>query len=157
MGNVPNIELPSAQGGLRIGQVLEEHRVHYRIVFEEIGTPVHQLRTFSEIFVALRDAVFALKAMFSVKYIHRDVSSSNILLLREPGGRARGLLVDLEYAKDVTVKSTPHEFRTGTRDFMALEVRERSYLFRPDPEQEPGEVRRLPPFQHNCLHDVEST
>jgi len=49
MGNVPNIELPSAQGGLRIGQVLEEHRVHYRIVFEEIGTPIHQLRTFSEI------------------------------------------------------------------------------------------------------------
>jgi Fungal protein kinase len=54
----------------------------------------------------------ALKAMFSVQYIHRDVSSGNILLLRVPGEQARGLLVDLEYAKDVTIQSTPHEFRT---------------------------------------------
>ncbi|KAF9520925.1 hypothetical protein BS47DRAFT_1481235 [Hydnum rufescens UP504] len=125
--NVPNIDPPPAEGGLRIGQVLEEHRVHYRIVFEEIGTPIHQLRTFSEIFVALRDAVFA-----------------------------RGLLVDLEYAKDVPIKSRPYEFRTGTRDFMALEVRESTYLFGRDAEMEPEEFRELPPFQHNCLHDVES-
>jgi hypothetical protein len=42
---------------MRIGQVLEEHRRHYRIVFEEIGTPIYQLRTFREIFVTLRDVV----------------------------------------------------------------------------------------------------
>jgi hypothetical protein len=58
MGNVPNIEPPPPEEDLRIGQVLEGHLVHYRIVFEEIGTPIHQLRTFSEIFVALRGAVF---------------------------------------------------------------------------------------------------
>jgi Fungal protein kinase len=50
--------------------------------------------------------------MFSVQHIHRDVSSSNILLFRAPDGRARGLLVDLEYAKDITNETAPHEFRT---------------------------------------------
>ncbi|KAF9517406.1 hypothetical protein BS47DRAFT_531815 [Hydnum rufescens UP504] len=130
VGNVPNIERSSAEGTLRTGQLLKEHRVHYRIVFEEIGTPVHKLRTFCDIFLTLRDAVVALKAMFSVQLIHRDVSCTNILLVRAPGERARGLLVDLEYAKDITIKTVPHEFRTGTRDFMAVEVRESAYLFK---------------------------
>ena len=56
-GNVPNVERSSAEGTLRIGQVLGEHRVHYRIVFEEVGTPVDQLRNFCDIFLAIRDAV----------------------------------------------------------------------------------------------------
>ncbi|KAF9516716.1 hypothetical protein BS47DRAFT_627052 [Hydnum rufescens UP504] len=70
MGIVPNIELSSAEGTMRIGQVLEEHRDHYRIVFEEIGPPIYQLRTFHEILVTFRDVVVALKAMLSVQYIH---------------------------------------------------------------------------------------
>jgi hypothetical protein len=49
-----NVELSSAEG---TGKILEEHRVHYRIVFEEIGTPVDKLRTFCDIFLAIRDAV----------------------------------------------------------------------------------------------------
>jgi hypothetical protein len=40
---------------------------------------------------------------------------------------------------------------------MALEVRESTYLFGREPEMEPEDFRDLPPFQHNCLHDVEST
>jgi hypothetical protein len=40
---------------------------------------------------------------------------------------------------------------------MALEVRESAHLFGREPEMEPEEFRDLPPFQHNCLYDVEST
>jgi Fungal protein kinase len=70
--------------------------------FSHLGQDVRSLRTpFS-----------ALKAMFSVKLIHRDVSCGNILLLQSPGERPRGLLVDLEYAKDITIQTMPHEFRT---------------------------------------------
>ena len=54
----------------------------------------------------------ALKALFSVDLILRDVSCGDILLLRAPGNPPRGLLVDLEYVKDVTIKTVPHEFRT---------------------------------------------
>ncbi|KAF9512938.1 hypothetical protein BS47DRAFT_1362840 [Hydnum rufescens UP504] len=110
MGNVPNIEVSSAEGTLRIGQ-----------------------------------------------FIHRDVSCSNILLFRAPGQRARGLLVDLEYAKDIDIKTAPHEFRTGTRDFMASEVRESKYLFRNPTGRKLSDIKKPPPFQHNRLHDLEST
>jgi hypothetical protein len=49
--------------------------------------------------------------MFSVQLVHRDVSCGNILLFRAPGQPPRGLLVDLEYAKDTTL-TTPPELRT---------------------------------------------
>ena len=90
--------------------------------------------------------------------------------------------MDLEYVKDVTIKTLPHEFRTvseatlesfeganeniqETRDFMAIEVHGSCYYFR-DPRPGDMELRtqmrklptvvQLPPFQHNCLHDLDA-
>ena len=90
--------------------------------------------------------------------------------------------MDLEYVKDVTIKTLPHEFRTvsdatlesfeganeniqETRDFMAIEVHGSCYYFR-DPLPGDMELRaqmrklptvvQLPPFQHNCLHDLDA-
>ena len=77
-GNVPNIELSSTEGTLRIGQILEEHRVHYRIVFEEIGTPVDKLRTFYDIFLAIRDVVIGACL---VSHLHQDDPSLRVLTL----------------------------------------------------------------------------
>jgi hypothetical protein len=38
---------------------------------------------------------------------------------------------------------------------MAVEVRESIYLFHPPDSEDPSELI-LPPFRHNCLHDLES-
>ena len=75
-GNVPNIELPSAEGTIRIGQILEEHRVHYRIVFEEIGTPVDKLRNFCDIFLAIRDAVVGACFLSHLRQDDRSLRAS---------------------------------------------------------------------------------
>jgi hypothetical protein len=56
--SIPSFEVVS--GTLRIGQVPMGHRAHYWIVFEEIGTPIHQLKAFYKIFLALRDAVLGM-------------------------------------------------------------------------------------------------
>ena len=49
--------------------------------------------------------------MYSVGYLHRDVSSGNILLV-ERGGEMVGVIMDLEYAKSVTSSADGHEGRT---------------------------------------------
>jgi hypothetical protein len=40
---------------------------------------------------------------------------------------------------------------------MAVEVRESKYLFHTPVVRKRSDIKTLPPFQHNCLHDLEST
>lgn len=88
---------------------------HYRIVFKEIGKAISQETSLSVIFrglahiacgkqsvVITNDSPLihpsALKLMHAGRWVHRDVSTGNILVdLNERNGR----LVDLEYAKQM--------------------------------------------------------
>ncbi|KAJ3557299.1 hypothetical protein NM688_g1547 [Phlebia brevispora] len=133
------------------------------------------------IFSAFAQAVTALHLMHIAGWVHRDVSSGNILLAED--GAAR--LVDLEYTHKVN--DADDEFRVGTPKYMAIEVHVQRYLFsRPDPfspsrtlntpppatperslspavelPTPPGskdsyEVPKTPIFRYNALHDMES-
>ncbi|KAI5114573.1 hypothetical protein M0805_006563, partial [Coniferiporia weirii] len=55
-------------------------------------------------------------------WVHRDISCGNVHL-----SEGQGLLGDLEYAKRIGTDGQ-HEVRTGTLDFMAVEVANRAYL-----------------------------
>ncbi|CAE7187839.1 unnamed protein product [Rhizoctonia solani] len=153
-----------------------DSRQLYWIVFKERGTPVHDLTDFTDIFTAIRGAWEGLHAIHLCDYVHRDVSSGNVLLVpASPLDNLpeRGVIMDLEYCKKVTDTSGPGDVRTGTEDFMATEVACAEYSrladircvkppvdwaaaikvhkFTNQPERAP-----LPSFRYNLLHDMES-
>ncbi|CAE7103402.1 unnamed protein product [Rhizoctonia solani] len=152
-------------------------RQHYQIVFEELGEPVHKLRKFTEIFTAIQGGWEGLYAMHLCGYMHRDVSSGNILLVPASGELPqRGIIMDLEYAKWIDDTSAPHDVKTGTASFMATEVQCTKHIrlgtlraakydtveaarARLESTPEHGELPKskpLPVFRHNPLHDMES-
>ncbi|CAE6358567.1 unnamed protein product [Rhizoctonia solani] len=169
---------PSTTEGHRNPICLSAHtRYHYRIVFQEIGTPVQELRAFSKVFTAIQGGWEGLHAIHLSGKVHRDVSSGNVMLVPAMGTLAeRGVVLDLEYAKDIHDTSTPHDVRTGTRAFMATEVEVMTHhrYFEITRSQDVSASigldewieqstlwssnlpMRAPPFRHNPLHDMES-
>ncbi|KAL5526061.1 hypothetical protein ACEPAG_7399 [Sanghuangporus baumii] len=148
------------------------HGYHYRIVFEETATPVWAATILSDAFVVLRDCVTALKYIHKSGYVYQDISAGNVFYYE-----GRGLIGDLEYAKEMATDGT-HQTRTGTLDFMAIEVMEQEYLYRPQQgsshiiEEDIDEwlrverlreylkaMRNAPrlPFVQNEGHDIESS
>ncbi|KDN34108.1 hypothetical protein RSAG8_12810, partial [Rhizoctonia solani AG-8 WAC10335] len=114
-----------------------------------------------------------LHAMNLCGYVHRDVSSGNILLVPASGSLGqRGVIMDLEYAKKMDDMSSPHDGGVGTTAFMATEVALMRHhrlvdLRRANIDAHPNRGFRLrlkhrsrllllPPFRHNPLHDMES-
>ncbi|CUA74096.1 Lon protease [Rhizoctonia solani] len=143
-------------GGHRDFRYLSKHpRQHYRIVFKEIGKPVHQLHKWTDVFIAIQGAWEGLYAMHLCGYVHRDVSGRNILLVSGPSGK-RGVITDLEYAKHIDDVSSPHDVKTGTAQFMATEVAFVKHKRLYDVRAAESMLEPLPPFRHNPLHDVES-
>ncbi|KAL5536944.1 hypothetical protein ACEPAF_767 [Sanghuangporus sanghuang] len=148
------------------------HSCHYRIVFEETATPIWAVTNLSDAFIVLQDCVTSLKYIHKSGYVHRDISAGNVFY-----SESRGLIGDLEYAKDMSTDGT-HLMRTGTPDFMAVEVMRQEYLYQPQQgssrirkgftnERLPNErlqerlkaMRNIPrlPFVQNEGHDIESS
>ncbi|CUA75235.1 Ras GTPase-activating-like protein IQGAP1 [Mus musculus] [Rhizoctonia solani] len=120
VGRFETVPNPSQGGHVYLSR---DTREHYRVVFEEIGEPVHDLRKFVDIFTAIQGGWEGLHAIHLSERVHRDVSSGNILLVPNLGTAGqRGAIMDLEYAKKVDDTSAPHDVRTGTETFMATEV-----------------------------------
>ncbi|KAJ1303672.1 hypothetical protein OPQ81_008099 [Rhizoctonia solani] len=184
-----NIIPNSPQEGYQTTVCLNKHSLlHYRVVFEEIGKPVHDLRNFTAVFTAIQGGWEGLHAIHLSAHVHRDVSSGNIMLVpasKQKGTIERGVIMDLEYAKDVDDSKAPHDVKTGTVAFMATEAAitqhyrlanlRLSYLEK-SPKSLEGvgplvesitdgtptlplkkiPLLPLPPFRHNPLHDMES-
>ncbi|KAF8589157.1 hypothetical protein K439DRAFT_1658126 [Ramaria rubella] len=146
IGPVPLVltRIHTHMGTKRVDASQAHHRVHYRIVFAELGQSVDSIRNLPIIFQVLEEATKALMLMHKYDFVHRDVSAGNILSVN-----GRGILADLEYAKHVSDNSQ-HDVPTGTLYFMAAEVANNRYLF-------PGaRLENLPPFKYNALHDMKS-
>ncbi|KAF8576249.1 hypothetical protein K439DRAFT_1664701 [Ramaria rubella] len=136
------------------------HKDHYRIVFKEVGQPVHNMTRLDDTFQALVDATNGLELMHKHGWVHRDISSGN-LLVHEGVGK----LTDLEYTKRMSTEGSHSEVRTqyqGTIDYMSLEAAQRTYLFSTGLAQngnpwEKNQVVIIPrPWRYNPLHDLES-
>ncbi|KAJ3557298.1 hypothetical protein NM688_g1546 [Phlebia brevispora] len=100
-------------------------KIHYRIIFRDVCTPITKETSLVTIFRALAQITVSLQLMHAVGWVHRDVSTGNILLAKD--GTAR--LADLEYAR---LLGQGDECRLGTTKFMAIEVDHQKYWF---PEQ----------------------
>ncbi|KAJ3986629.1 hypothetical protein F5890DRAFT_1502618, partial [Lentinula detonsa] len=129
-------------------QVSPHHRYHYRIVFEQCATTIHEIIAFSALYV-----------LHSAGWVHRDISSGNVY---EFDHDHTGFIGDFEY-----------DTRTyGTPFFMAAETLVHGYLFTPgnrklkhkqiDFDLVKKRVSKtrvavpIIPFARNPLHDLES-
>ncbi|KAF7428943.1 hypothetical protein PC9H_008180 [Pleurotus ostreatus] len=139
-------------------------RTHDRSIWKEVCETYHDQDDMQVMFTMLEHAVKALKAMWEDAHaIHRDISTGNILYDSE-----NGRLGDLEYVVFYDDElSSSYNVKTGTLQFMAVEVSDGAYLFRPRAAAEdvflsPTGVlpsrgtKPVHPFRHNVLHDLES-
>ncbi|KAJ3782191.1 hypothetical protein GGU10DRAFT_335752 [Lentinula aff. detonsa] len=140
------------------------HRYHYRIVFEQCATTIHDERSLSNVFRAIVEVVKA-------GWVHRDISSGNVYWFDDDH---TGLIGDFEYATRMTDRGR-HNVRTGTPFFMAAETLVHRYLFTPGNRKLKDNAHKkidfdlvkksvsktrvavpIVPFAHNPLHDLES-
>ncbi|KAI5996896.1 hypothetical protein F5J12DRAFT_725499 [Pisolithus orientalis] len=149
--------LPSVPGATKHSKI--QHRIHFRLVFKEVCTPIHELQHLGTAFQTLQDVLkglLTLQLLHSVGWVHRDVSTGNALRAGEVGK-----LADLEYAKRMNSKAS-NEVCTGTLDFMACEVEAQKYLFEPPKVLSVADFfkdnkdKDKFPYKFNPLHDMES-
>ncbi|KAJ3562683.1 hypothetical protein NP233_g9420 [Leucocoprinus birnbaumii] len=183
---------PSMHTGVRLGgegipnRAPRQHlpKQQYRVVYKHVGTALHDCEDLPATFSGLLDVYFALVLLFLSGWVHRDISTGNILIVKDrKSGRSIGKLSDLEYAKGIeNQKATPGSLKTGTPFFMSLEIHSgqnpcvvdastvRSAEVKPknpDPWNFPAPARKkkasrrddpfesLPP-RHRFHHDLES-
>ncbi|KAF8601761.1 hypothetical protein BDV93DRAFT_524520 [Ceratobasidium sp. AG-I] len=139
-------------------------RRHYRMVSQEVGVSLYQIRNFQNALLALEGGFRGLYAAHMVGYIHRDVSAGNIMFYDGDDRGARGIIMDWEYGKRKDAKYASHDVKTGTAAFMSTEVSNLSYLHHPQMQLVHPSQKKLqlssgasaPAFRQNYLHDHES-
>ncbi|KAK0197924.1 hypothetical protein F5146DRAFT_1116901 [Armillaria mellea] len=162
-------------GGHLSGQTERHHsrrvytgRKHVRVLFSEVGIPLDAVQSQKELFTGLLHAYRGLRYLYVASYVHRDISSGNILLCS-----GKGKVSDLEYCKVFQSEGPQSDPKTGTPIFMAVEVQSKHYRFKPtgtaddaavtsalalldrdDPFSDP--IAPGTPFLHDFYHDVES-
>ncbi|EAU89781.2 other/FunK1 protein kinase [Coprinopsis cinerea okayama7 len=131
-----------------------EPKQQCRFIYKNVCTPLHNVHTMGEAVDILEQCLLALTLMFCAGWVHRDISTGNILAHRSsPGTPWQVKLSDLEYAKRFPGNPTATastEVKTGTMYFMAVEVQS-SQLILTDTSEASNTV-----IIHNPQHDLES-
>jgi hypothetical protein len=113
------------------------NRVNYCLVTSPAGRPLHEYQSVRELLEALRDAIRGHKSLLEDgKILHRDVSENNIIITELPAeDDPKGRLIDLDLAKELDGMPSGARHRTGTMQFMAIEVLEgKGHTYRHDLE-----------------------
>jgi serine/threonine protein kinase len=100
------------------------NRIHCCLVVSLTGRPLHTYRSVSELLEALRDAIAGHRSLLEDgKILHGDISENNIIITEHIGDEGlRGRLIDLDLAKELDSVPSGASHRTGTMQFMAIEV-----------------------------------
>ncbi|KAH8812673.1 hypothetical protein F5884DRAFT_832286 [Xylogone sp. PMI_703] len=97
--------------------------------YDNPGRPLHAYKSVRGLLEAFRDAITGHKSLLeNGKILHQDISENNIIITepiteedsREEGPRGR--LIDLDLAKELDSAPSGASHRTGTMQFMAIEV-----------------------------------
>ncbi|KAJ2933995.1 hypothetical protein H1R20_g3098, partial [Candolleomyces eurysporus] len=100
------------------------------ILFSDECTPVDRLPTVGDAFDVLSQCVIALRLLFCVGWVHRDVSTGNVMAIKDANGTWKVKLADLEYAKKFESGAGTFDPKTGTPYFMAHEILAHEYIVR---------------------------
>ncbi|KAJ2823594.1 hypothetical protein IWW50_003710 [Coemansia erecta] len=98
-------------------------RAHRRLIMTPYGQHISTVKNEEELIIVLAEAMRCHTSLHEVCHIlHRDVSTNNILVVRNEGtGEVRGLLIDLDFAVMVDDKDrTARPARSGTLPFMSI-------------------------------------
>ncbi|KAJ3561933.1 hypothetical protein NP233_g9889 [Leucocoprinus birnbaumii] len=105
----------------------------YRLVYADVGQPLRLVPNLGALFQGIHDAFIALALMMLANWVHRDVSTGNIILIEIEPGKYAGKLSDLEYGKEFNSNPVAgSDPKTGTAFFMPFEVHKRGALHRRD-------------------------
>ena len=107
------------------------------LVISPAGQPISKFNSIPRLLTALRDAITAHRSLYlDGNILHRDVSENNIILtIPEKADGFTGMLIDLDLAIEVGGGRTGAQRKTGTMEFMAIEVlREYDHTYRHDIE-----------------------
>ena len=101
-----------------------ENRILSCLVISPAGRVISDFQTVRELLEALRDAIRAHQSLFvKGRILHRDISSNNIIITDgKKSGGFRGMLIDLDLAKERDGEPTGARHQTGTMQYMAIEV-----------------------------------
>jgi hypothetical protein len=100
------------------------NRIHCCLVVSPAGRLLRAYRSVREHLEALRDAIAGHSSLLEDgKILHRDISENNIIITEHAGDEGpRGRLIDLDLAKELDSVPSGASHRTGTIQFMAIEV-----------------------------------
>ncbi|KAF5334196.1 hypothetical protein D9611_014504 [Ephemerocybe angulata] len=161
---VPKSALQFKMGGKIHTEFAQKKRCFF--YFDEVCTRVSHVPTFGDAVDTLRQASAVLILMFCAGWIHRDISTGNVLAMKESDGKWCLKLADLEYAKEFPShgQKARGNWKTGTPYFMATELQCGLYLQLEQAAEDkaPGSKTRAEAAAgedgvvHNLQHDLES-
>ncbi|KAF5316257.1 hypothetical protein D9619_006205 [Psilocybe cf. subviscida] len=103
-----------------------------RFIYKEVCTTLQNLDTVGDVIDILCQTVDGLHILFAAGWVHRDISSNNIMAFRFSPTQPWTLkLADLEFSRPMIDKNRKPRAdpRTGTPFFMPVEILSRRYLF----------------------------
>ncbi|CAH0044867.1 unnamed protein product [Clonostachys solani] len=103
---------------------LWQNRIYSVLVISPAGRVVSEFTTVRELLESLRDAIKAHQSLYTKgNILHRDISTNNIIITEaEASGGFKGMLIDLDLAKERDSGPSGARHQTGTMQFMAVEV-----------------------------------
>ncbi|KAM3548089.1 hypothetical protein ARSEF4850_009621 [Beauveria asiatica] len=118
-------------------EALYENRILSCLVISPAGRVVSDFESVQELLEVLRDAIRAHQSLLiKGRILHRDISSNNIIITdTNKLGAFKGILIDLDLAKDQDRERSGARNQTGTMQFMAIQVlRGKDHTYRHDLE-----------------------
>ncbi|KAG6235282.1 hypothetical protein E4U24_008341 [Claviceps purpurea] len=105
-------------------QIPYDDRVLHVLAVTPLGRPLDEFGSILELLECLRDAIKAHRSLYMESGIlHRDISINNIIVTEPAKADGyKGMLIDLDLARDITKDPSGQRHRTGTIEFMAIGV-----------------------------------
>ncbi|EXU95608.1 protein kinase [Metarhizium robertsii] len=101
-----------------------DNRIFRVLVISPAGRSISQFKSVAELLEGLCDAIKVHRSLYmDGKILHRDISENNIIITNpETANGFKGMLIDLDLAKEEGTGPSGARHRTGTMEFMAIEV-----------------------------------
>ncbi|KAH6701368.1 hypothetical protein BKA61DRAFT_495533, partial [Leptodontidium sp. MPI-SDFR-AT-0119] len=113
------------------------NRVHYYLVTSLTRRSPHEYQSIRELLEALRHTTRGHRLLLEDgKILHRDISENNIIITKVlTKNGPKGRLINLDLAKELDSMPSRARYRTGTMQFMAIEVLDgKGHIYRHDLE-----------------------
>ena len=118
------VQKPEGTSLIQLEQTPFDNRILRALAISPPGRSVTQFTSISELLQCLRDAIKVHRSLLiDGKILHRDISENNIIITDPKIAEGfNGMLIDLDLAKEEGQGPSGARHRTGTMEFMAIEV-----------------------------------